>query len=155
MRFKLSMADNSSCSGPEYIDETTIDGLNSQCESPYIVSAGQASSYSGMSLPSDIGSGSGYGNSHGFDSESASEDEEKEIEREWRENMEQLQLMLTAVALPLLGRWLGRRFSHWGTSVGVLQSWRLWAYGMAAVVWRVYSNAERPWTALLRSPPSK
>jgi hypothetical protein len=42
-------------------------------------------------------------------------DEELRIaQEEWYESVAQLQLLISVVALPVLGKWLGRRWSQWG-----------------------------------------
>ena len=43
------------------------------------------------------------------------EEEERLAEEEWQESLLQLQQLLSIVLLPYLGKWLGRRWSHWGT----------------------------------------
>lgn len=44
-----------------------------------------------------------------------SSDEELELaEKEWNESVQQLQLLVSVVLLPMLGKYLGRRFSHFG-----------------------------------------
>lgn len=45
-------------------------------------------------------------------------DEEYQIaQREWEESLFQLQQLLSVVIMPLFGKWLGRRFSHTGSSL--------------------------------------
>ena len=44
------------------------------------------------------------------------DEEELEAQREWEESLEQLQQLFSIVLLPYLGKWLGRRWSHWGVS---------------------------------------
>ena len=45
------------------------------------------------------------------------EDEEERLAQlEWEESLEQLQDLFALVLLPYLGKWMGRRWSHWGTS---------------------------------------
>lgn len=44
------------------------------------------------------------------------EEEELEAQREWEESLEQLQQLFAVVLLPYFGKWLGRRWSHWGMS---------------------------------------
>jgi hypothetical protein len=46
----------------------------------------------------------------GYDS-----DEERRIaQQEWEESLRQLNLLVSVVLLPYFGKWLGRRWSHWG-----------------------------------------
>lgn len=50
-------------------------------------------------------------------STSASPSEEEEFsdaEREWRESLQQLELLLTMVLVPYLGKYFGRRCAYWG-----------------------------------------
>ncbi|KAF7799248.1 hypothetical protein EIP86_010480 [Pleurotus ostreatoroseus] len=42
------------------------------------------------------------------------EDEEERLAQlEWEESLEQLQDLFALVLLPYLGKWMGRRWSHW------------------------------------------
>ena len=41
-------------------------------------------------------------------------EELKLAQQEWEESIHQLQLLLTLLVMPLLGKWLGRRWSQWG-----------------------------------------
>ncbi|KAL1958924.1 hypothetical protein VTO42DRAFT_3477 [Malbranchea cinnamomea] len=41
-------------------------------------------------------------------------DEESDAEEEWRESMEQLEMLLTMVIIPFLGKFLGRKCAYWG-----------------------------------------
>jgi hypothetical protein len=43
-----------------------------------------------------------------------SDEEERLAQLEWEESFEQLQQLFAIVLMPFLGRWLGRRWSHWG-----------------------------------------
>ncbi|KAH1488520.1 hypothetical protein LV164_002765 [Aspergillus fumigatus] len=38
-----------------------------------------------------------------------------DAEEEWRESIEQLELLLTMVIVPFIGKYLGRRCAYWGT----------------------------------------
>ncbi|KAI0830611.1 hypothetical protein BC628DRAFT_1416146 [Trametes gibbosa] len=44
-----------------------------------------------------------------------SDEEDRLAEQEWQESLQQLQQLLAIVLLPYLGKFLGRRWSHWGT----------------------------------------
>ena len=37
-----------------------------------------------------------------------------DADREWRESLQQLELLLTMVLLPGIGKYLGRQFAFWG-----------------------------------------
>ncbi|KAJ3552029.1 hypothetical protein NM688_g4371 [Phlebia brevispora] len=46
-----------------------------------------------------------------------SDEEERLAQLEWEESLEQLQQLFAVVLLPYLGKWLGRRWSHWGKAI--------------------------------------
>lgn len=49
------------------------------------------------------------------DSDSIDSDlEESDAEREWKESLEQLELLLTMVIVPYLGKYFGRKCAYWG-----------------------------------------
>ncbi|KAJ9652706.1 hypothetical protein H2198_008073 [Neophaeococcomyces mojaviensis] len=49
------------------------------------------------------------------DDGTVSEDEhESDAEREWKESMQQLELLLSMVLVPYLGKYFGRKFAYWG-----------------------------------------
>ncbi len=48
------------------------------------------------------------------DSESETEDGGSDAEREWRESLEQIELLLTMVVVPYLGKYFGRKCAYWG-----------------------------------------
>jgi hypothetical protein len=53
------------------------------------------------------------------ESEASSYDSDEEYQlaqEEWEESIRQLQHLVSAVLLPLVGKWLGRRWSYWGPS---------------------------------------
>lgn len=46
---------------------------------------------------------------------SPSEDEDySDADKEWRESLQQLELLLTMVLVPYLGKYFGRRCAYWG-----------------------------------------
>ena len=50
------------------------------------------------------------------------DEEEEELrlaQQEWEESLEQLQQLVAVVLLPFLGKFLGRRWSHWGTYIAI------------------------------------
>jgi hypothetical protein len=50
-------------------------------------------------------------------SSSADDDEYlSDADREWKESLQQLELLLTMVMVPYLGKYFGRKFAYWGTS---------------------------------------
>ena len=49
------------------------------------------------------------------DSDSIDSDlEESDAEREWKESLEQLELLLTMVIVPYVGKYFGRKCAYWG-----------------------------------------
>lgn len=55
------------------------------------------------SLPSSIAASSSSG-----------DDEESDAEREWRESLQQIELLLSMVLIPYLGKYFGRKCAYWG-----------------------------------------
>ena len=52
--------------------------------------------------------------------ESPSEDEDvSDADREWRESLQQLELLLTMVLVPYLGKYFGRKCAYWGMHTGI------------------------------------
>lgn len=45
---------------------------------------------------------------------SADEEEESDAEREWKESLQQLELLLTMVVVPYVGKYFGRKCAYWG-----------------------------------------
>ena len=41
---------------------------------------------------------------------------ESDAEREWRESLQQLELLLTMVLVPYIGKYFGRKAAYWGES---------------------------------------
>lgn len=89
--------------------------------SAYMVSSAPDQEYSTgsdeeiASLPSESASES--------DLDTLSEDygySESDAEEEWRESMEQLELLLTMVLVPFVGKYLGRKCAYWSE----FASWR-------------------------------
>lgn len=49
------------------------------------------------------------------DSDDVSEDySETDAEKEWKESLQQLELLLTMVIVPYMGKYFGRKFAYWG-----------------------------------------
>jgi hypothetical protein len=49
----------------------------------------------------------------------SSADEEEYVsdaEREWRESLQQIELLLTMVVVPYIGKYFGRKCAYWGES---------------------------------------
>ena len=52
-------------------------------------------------------------------SDSTDYDDERmrDAEREWKESLQQLELLLTMVIVPTIGKYFGRKCAYWGTHV--------------------------------------
>lgn len=48
------------------------------------------------------------------DEETIDDEIESDAEREWKESLEQLELLMTMVLVPYLGKFFGRKFAYWG-----------------------------------------
>ena len=42
------------------------------------------------------------------------EADESDAEREWKESLQQLELLMSMVLVPYLGKYFGRKFAYWG-----------------------------------------
>lgn len=76
------------------------------------------------SLPSDSDSSSG--------SEADNDEYISDAEREWRESLQQLELMLTMILIPVAGKYFGRKAAYWGKwdSLFLLQDSCCWSSDM-------------------------
>lgn len=64
-----------------------------------------------------------------------SDDGLKDAEREWKESLQQLELLLTMVVVPYMGKYFGRKCAYWGKSPCGhydvrMRSWR-WKWSFA------------------------
>jgi hypothetical protein len=50
---------------------------------------------------------------------SESDYEESDAEKEWKESLQQLELLLSLVIVPYMGKYFGRKFAYWGKSTEV------------------------------------
>ncbi|OCK78208.1 hypothetical protein K432DRAFT_384048 [Lepidopterella palustris CBS 459.81] len=57
------------------------------------------------------------------------DDEVSDAEREWRESLQQLELLLTMVLVPYLGKYFGRKCAYWGWA-----KFMEWKYPVEVVV---------------------
>jgi hypothetical protein len=53
--------------------------------------------------------------SHASDVSYDSDDEYRLAQKDWEESLTQLHQLVSMVLMPFLGKWLGRRWSYWGT----------------------------------------
>lgn len=63
------------------------------------------------------------------DSDFDDDDGASDAEREWKESLQQLQLMLSMVIVPYMGRYFGRKCAYWGW-----KRWMEWRYPVEVVV---------------------
>lgn len=73
-----------------------------------------SSSYANIDSPEEVDS---LPSSSAGSSTSVSPSEEEaynDAEREWRESLQQLELMLTLVLIPYVGKYFGRKCAYWG-----------------------------------------
>jgi hypothetical protein len=93
------MSDDLSASG-SFIDHSAT------TSQPSIIEISQANEEDMDSLPSSPTT---------TDSMSMSDDDDlAEAEREWQESLKQLELVLSMVIVPYLGKYFGRKFAFWG-----------------------------------------
>lgn len=43
-----------------------------------------------------------------------SDGEESDADKEWKESLQQLELLLSMVIVPYMGKYFGRKFAYWG-----------------------------------------
>ncbi|KAI4125576.1 MAG: hypothetical protein LQ338_004180 [Usnochroma carphineum] len=60
---------------------------------------------------------------------SADDGEETDAEREWKESLQQLELLLTMVVVPYVGKYFGRKCAYWGWA-----KFMEWKYPVEVVV---------------------
>ncbi|KAK5628551.1 hypothetical protein RRF57_004266 [Xylaria bambusicola] len=49
--------------------------------------------------------------------ESFESEDDYDAQKEWEQSLEQLQLLLTMIIVPFAGKYFGRKFAYWSTSV--------------------------------------
>lgn len=60
------------------------------------------------------------GTSDDIDDDSSSDGrEESDAEREWKESLQQLELLLTMVVVPYVGKYFGRKCAYWSKLRGI------------------------------------
>lgn len=88
---------------------------------------------SAASISISSGSSDGY-----FDSDDELDYIRKQQQKEWEEGMEQLQVLVSAVLIPVLGKWFGRRWSGWCEFFPELGSWQTGANPSPLLVYDRY-----------------
>lgn len=54
---------------------------------------------------------------------SSVDDDYSDAEAEWRESIQQLELLLTMVLVPFIGKYFGRKCAYWGTFMTEFGHW--------------------------------
>lgn len=49
--------------------------------------------------------------------EGSDSDDDGDAEEEWQESLRQLEMLISMVAVPFLGKWIGRRTAYWGMAI--------------------------------------
>lgn len=57
---------------------------------------------------------------------SESDYEESDAEKEWKESLQQLELLLSMVIVPYMGKYFGRKFAYWGEIGNQRGDWELY-----------------------------
>jgi hypothetical protein len=58
------------------------------------------------------------------DIDDSEDGEESDAEREWKESLQQLELLLTMVVVPYVGKWFGRKCAYWSEcAMGTFGAW--------------------------------
>lgn len=82
------------------------------------IMATPASSYAHIDHPISLEETESLPSTSASSNSSSGDDEyeESDAEREWRESLQQLELLLTMVLVPYLGKYFGRKCAYWGES---------------------------------------
>ncbi|KAL8731029.1 MAG: hypothetical protein Q9166_003680 [cf. Caloplaca sp. 2 TL-2023] len=64
-----------------------------------------------------------------LDDDNTDDEEETDAEREWKESLQQLELLLTMVVVPYVGKYFGRKCAYWGWA-----KFMEWKYPVEVVV---------------------
>jgi hypothetical protein len=89
---------NSSPSASAYVIPSTYSSYHSNSDDDEIAS-----------LPSEPTTDSD------LDDDMSMSDDYSDAEEQWRESIQQLELLLTMVLVPFIGKYFGRRCAYWGT----------------------------------------
>lgn len=77
-------------------------------------------------------------------------DDYSDAEAEWRESIEQLELLLTMVLVPFIGKYLGRRCAYWGMLVHLVL--RLGVMLTGCLGWTRFMEWKYPVEVVVRNP---
>ncbi|KAL8787082.1 MAG: hypothetical protein Q9213_002424 [Squamulea squamosa] len=83
-------------------------------DSSYIEATFPSSASSPPSSPSEVDSLPSSPTTSSLEDETTDEERESDAEREWKESLQQLELLLTMVVVPYVGKYFGRKCAYWG-----------------------------------------
>lgn len=75
-----------------------------------------------------------------------------DAEREWRESLQQLELILTMVLIPYIGKYFGRKLAYWGKATYEQSSAP--ESDMTHLGWAKYMEWQYPVNVVITSPSS-
>jgi hypothetical protein len=65
-----------------------------------------------------------------IDSSDLDSEEESDAQREWEASLQQLELVLTMVIIPYVGKYFGRKFAYWSESISHYFYANIWGYAL-------------------------
>ncbi len=83
-------------------------------DSSYIEASAPSFAPSPPSSPSEIDSLPSSPTTSSLEEEHSDDEGESDAEREWKESLQQLELLLTMVVVPYVGKYFGRKCAYWG-----------------------------------------
>jgi hypothetical protein len=93
---------------------TSSQSDNSLSSSAYMLSS-HFNSYNSISDDDDVAS---LPSESSTESDFLSDYDYSDAEEQWRESLQQLELLLTMVLVPFIGKYAGRKCAYWGTFLG-------------------------------------
>lgn len=85
--------------------------------------------------------------------EGSDSDDDGDAEEEWQESLRQIELLISMVAVPFLGKWVGRRTAYWGMftqlnretrGVSTLRRWTDCCPSFVATAWAKFMTWKYP-----------
>ena len=83
-------------------------------DSSYIEASAPSPAPSPPSSPSEVDSLPSSPTTSSLEEENSDDEGESDAEREWKESLQQLELLLTMVVVPYVGKYFGRKCAYWG-----------------------------------------
>ncbi|KAL8904319.1 MAG: hypothetical protein Q9171_007093 [Xanthocarpia ochracea] len=107
-------------------------------DSSYIEASAPPSAPSPPSSPSEVDSLPSSPTTSSLEDENSDDEGESDAEREWKESLQQLELLLTMVVVPYVGKYFGRKCAYWAEKLAR----ELWGAGWAKFMEWKYPNIE-------------